>query len=118
MEIFRKKFTSILNELKSDAFFSVVFSRPVTEEIAPTYFTLIKKPIDFLTIEKTALHLAIEKENVELIQLLLNSNIILMCENCKKFNTPDTNYYKAAVDLMKKFRQLYDEEFPEYPFQL
>lgn len=114
MEIFRKKFTSILNELKSDAFFSVVFSRPVTEEIAPTYFTLIKKPIDFLTIEKRLTRYTDYYKRPEIFALDIN----LMCENCKKFNTPDTNYYKAAVDLMKKFRQLYDEEFPEYPFQL
>lgn len=114
MEIFRKKFFSILNELKSDSFFSVVFSRPVTEEIAPTYFTLIKKPIDFLTIEKRLTRFADYYKRPEVFALDINQ----MCENCKKFNTPDTNYYKAAVDLMKKFRQLYDEEFPDYPLQI
>ena len=114
METFRKKFFAILNELKSDSFFSVVFSRPVTEEIAPTYFTLIKKPIDFLTIEKRLTRFTDYYKRPEIFALDINQ----MCENCKKFNTPDTNYYKAAVDLMKKFRQLYDEEFPDYPLQL
>lgn len=114
MEIFRNKFFSILNELKSDSFFSVVFSRPVTEEIAPTYFTLIKKPIDFLTIEKRLTRFTDYYKRPEIFALDINQ----MCENCKKFNTPDTNYYKAAVDLMKKFKQLYDEEFPDYPIQI
>ena len=114
METFRNKFISILNELKSDSFFSVVFSRPVTEEIAPSYFTLIKKPIDFWTIEKRLTRFPDYYKRPEVFA----SDINLMCENCKKFNTPDTNYYKAAVDLMKKFRQLYDEEFPEFPLQI
>lgn len=114
METFRKKFLAILNELKSDSFFSVVFSRPVTEEIAPTYFTLIKKPMDFLTIEKRLTRFTDYYKRPEIFALDINQ----MCENCKKFNTPDTNYYKAAVDLMKKFKQLYDEEFPDYPLQI
>ena len=111
MEYFKDKFITILEKLKANPQFSLVFNRPVTEEIAPTYFSLIKKPMDFWTIEKRLIRYPDYYKRPEIFANDINQ----MCENCKVFNTPDTTYYKAAVDLMKKFKQLYEQEFPEYP---
>ena len=52
MKQLKEKILRILNELeKEDKFFST-FSRPVTLEIAPSYFETIKHPMDFMTIER------------------------------------------------------------------
>ncbi|OHT15347.1 Histone acetyltransferase GCN5 [Tritrichomonas foetus] len=111
MALYKDKYINIINKLKANSQFSMVFTRPVTEEIAPTYFTLIKKPMDFWTLEKRLMRYPDYYKRPEIFAADINQ----MCENCKTFNTPDTTYYKTAIDLMKKFRQLYDAEFPDFP---
>jgi histone acetyltransferase len=111
MEALRDRLLELLDSLKEDPTFAAVFSRPVTEEIAPGYFATIKRPMDFLTIEKRLLRYPDYYKRPEVFA----ADIHLMCDNCKKFNTPDTTYYKSAVDLMKKFRELYEATFPDYP---
>jgi hypothetical protein len=111
VEALRDRLLELLDSLKEDQTFAAVFGRPVTEEIAPGYFTIIKRPMDFLTIEKRLLGYPDYYKRPEVFA----ADIQLMCDNCKKFNTPDTTYYKSAVDLMKKFRELNEATFPDYP---
>lgn len=111
MSDLRDRLIAVFKALKNDQHFNTIFLRPVTEDIAPGYFTMIKKPMDFWTIEKRLYRYPDYYKRPELFA----SDITLMCDNCKQFNSPDTPFYKIAIDLMKKFRQLYEKEFPEYP---
>ncbi|KAH0786714.1 acetyltransferase, GNAT family protein [Histomonas meleagridis] len=111
MKDLKKRILKIFNTLSNDRKFSEVFEEPVTEDIAPGYFTKIKKPMDFFTIRKRLMKYPDFYKRPDIFA----TDIILMCDNCKLYNAPDTSYYKLANDLMKRFSQLYNEEFPECP---
>jgi histone acetyltransferase len=110
-EKLRDKFLAIVQCLKSVPRFAQVFARPVTEELAEGYFAKIKHPMDFLTIEKRLMRYPDYYKRPEIFA----GDIQLMCDNCKLFNSPDTTYYRYAVEMFKKFKELYEEEFPDCP---
>jgi histone acetyltransferase len=112
MEALRDRLLELLDVLKSEARFASVFGRPVTEEIADGYFEKIHHPMDFWTIEKRLLRYPDYYKRPEVFA----ADIQLICENCKTFNTPDTPYYRSAVELQKKFREMYEQQFPDAPF--
>jgi hypothetical protein len=63
------------------------FSYPIDERIAPNYFAIIEKPMDFAQmtekIEET------EYENVSAYKADFN----LMCQNAMRYNAPETVYF-------------------------
>jgi len=76
------------------------FLRPVTIEEAPSYFDVIKKPMDLGTMQKKLNDgLYATKEEFE-------ADFKLIISNCKKFNDSDTIYVKLANALEKKYIQL------------
>lgn len=111
MEKIRSSIIDILATMKADDRFGGTFMRPVTEAIAPGYFTTIPKPMDFLTIEKRLLKFPDYYKDPRIFA----KDIKLMCINCQKFNSPDTIYYKHAGDALIVFKDLYYEKFGEYP---
>lgn len=73
-----------------------IFKYPVTEDIAPNYFSIIKKPMDF---EKIRIKLLNENYNwdefCEDIELIIN--------NCKIYNKDNKYYINKANHLNKMF---------------
>lgn len=111
MKRLKEKIIDIFESLESDKKFADAFERPLTEDIAQGYFTKVKKPMDFLTIRKRLIRFNDYYKRPNLFAL----DIKLICDNCKLYNNPDSYYYKLANELMKKFTQLYNESFPDYP---
>jgi histone acetyltransferase len=112
MESLRDRLLELLDALKNESKFAAVFGRPVTEDIAEGYFEKISHPMDFWTIEKRLLRYPDYYKRPEVFA----SDMLLICENCKTFNTPDTPYYRSAVELQKRFREMYEQNFPDAPF--
>jgi hypothetical protein len=40
-------------------------------------------------------------------------DVAVMCDNAKQFNPPDSPFYRNAIELFRKFKRLYAEEFPD-----
>jgi histone acetyltransferase len=99
----------ILQQLQADEEFARIFERPVTEEIAPRYFDDVNRPMDFCTVRKRLRRFRDYYKRPEMFA----ADIDLIVENCKKYNSMDTVYHRAAVTLKQRFRELYAREFPE-----
>ncbi|XP_056376177.1 bromodomain-containing protein 9 isoform X4 [Hyla sarda] len=70
------------------------FAYPVTDQIAPGYFMIIKHPMDFSTMkEKIA---ANEYKSITEFK----ADFKLMCDNAMTYNRPETVYYKLAKKLL------------------
>ncbi|EFA84123.1 bromodomain-containing protein [Heterostelium album PN500] len=89
----KKTFSTILTQLvKKDL--QGYFMEPVTETIAPNYFTHIKEPMDFQTMKEknqSSQYLSIE-------QFLYDFTLI--CENCMTYNDTESSFYKEAKKLL------------------
>jgi histone acetyltransferase len=105
----RSKLLKILGDLQTDERFGQIFRSPVTEEIAPRYFETIQKPMDFQTMERRLTRFPDYYKSPEAFA----SDVQLMIENCKLFNSQDTVFYKAANQCFQKFKALLAQEFPE-----
>ncbi|CAH2307693.1 bromodomain-containing 9 isoform X3 [Pelobates cultripes] len=70
------------------------FAFPVTDQIAPGYFMIIKHPMDFSTMrEKITTN---EYKSITEFK----ADFKLMCENAMTYNSPETVYYKLAKKLL------------------
>ncbi|XP_066441320.1 bromodomain-containing protein 9 isoform X5 [Eleutherodactylus coqui] len=70
------------------------FAFPVTDQIAPGYFMIIKHPMDFSTMkDKIA---ANEYKSITEFK----ADFKLMCDNAMTYNRPETVYYKLAKKLL------------------
>ncbi|XP_044150058.1 bromodomain-containing protein 9 isoform X6 [Bufo gargarizans] len=70
------------------------FAFPVTDQIAPGYFMIIKHPMDFSTMkDKIA---ANEYKSITEFK----GDFKLMCDNAMTYNRPETVYYKLAKKLL------------------
>jgi len=79
------------------------FLNPVSKEDAPEYDKIIKKPMDFSTLEKNL--------NEGKYQSLkdFRDDLFLIFENCYKYNEADSVYVKSAQELEKYSKQLLRE---------
>ena len=69
------------------------FSMPIDDRMAPGYSDVIKEKMDFSKMEnKLDSH-----SYLSMSQFRYDFNLI--CQNCMKFNTPETAYHKAAKKL-------------------
>ncbi|XP_054153665.1 bromodomain-containing protein 7-like [Oppia nitens] len=69
------------------------FAWPVSDMIAPGYSSIISQPMDLSTLKKKV-------DNNEYETLLdFKADVKLICDNCQKYNRPETVYYKAATKL-------------------
>ena len=103
---------SIYQKLLSVKSYEEIFFYPVTEKIAPQYFTKIKHPMDFLTIQKRLDRFDDYYKTPEMFAL----DIQLIVDNSKTYNAPETTYYKNAVELLSTFKKLYEHAFPQSTF--
>ncbi|XP_053570325.1 bromodomain-containing protein 9 isoform X3 [Bombina bombina] len=70
------------------------FAFPVTDQIAPGYFMIIKHPMDFSTMKEK-----IEANEYKSITEF-KADFKLMCDNAMTYNRPETVYYKLAKKLL------------------
>ncbi|CCI47893.1 unnamed protein product [Albugo candida] len=71
------------------------FHEPVDTKVVIDYLDHIKVPIDLSEIAKRI------DRGAYLSKAAFKADLELMCKNCTTYNTPDTTYYKAAVDLQE-----------------
>ncbi|KAL5110260.1 Bromodomain-containing protein 9 [Taenia crassiceps] len=72
-----------------------IFAKPVTEDIAPDYFSIISHPMDLGT-----MYSRLESRNYYSNAGQFLSDVRLMCENAMCYNPPDTIYYQKARKLL------------------
>ena len=108
IEEYKKKMFEILNELENDEKLNSIFGKPVTEDLAPTYFDTIHRPMDFFTIKKRLIKFNDYYKTPEMFA----SDIYLIVDNCKIFNQAGTIYVAAANNLLQKYKILFNNAFP------
>ncbi|TDH67253.1 hypothetical protein CCR75_000067 [Bremia lactucae] len=69
------------------------FHEPVDTSVVVDYLDHIKEPVDLQLVSKRI------DSGAYLSKAALKADLEKMCDNCTLYNTPDTNYYKAAADL-------------------
>lgn len=93
-----KDYEAVVDKLqKKDVY--MIFAEPVTEEVAPGYFSIIKEPMDFATIRKK-----VNAETYDSFQGLL-ADLELMLRNAMTYNDPSTIFYKEAGSLLALARK-------------
>lgn len=70
------------------------FHEPVDTKVVTDYLDIVSDPIDLLEISKRT-----KKGEFYTSKAMLRADLLRMCANCLLYNAPDTNYYKAALDL-------------------
>ncbi|KAG2781175.1 hypothetical protein JG687_00011792 [Phytophthora cactorum] len=69
------------------------FHEPVDTSVVVDYLDHIKEPVDLQLVSKRI------DSGAYISKAAFKADLVKMCDNCTLYNTPDTNYYKAAVDL-------------------
>jgi len=75
------------------------FMAPVSKEDVPDYYDLIAEPMDLGTMEQK-----LEKDQYDSFESFLY-DAHLIFDNCRKYNSDTTTYYKNATKLEKFFHQ-------------
>ncbi|CAF0981682.1 unnamed protein product [Didymodactylos carnosus] len=70
------------------------FQFPVTDQLAPGYSQIIRRPMDFSTLKKK-----IHQEDYQTI-MDFRLDFELMCQNAMTYNRPETIYFQAAKKLL------------------
>jgi len=74
------------------------FLKPVDRREVPDYYEVIKDPVDLELVEKR-----VEAGNYYITKEIFLADVKRMCENCRTYNHPETEYYKCANDLETEF---------------
>ncbi|VDO10729.1 unnamed protein product [Rodentolepis nana] len=72
-----------------------IFIQPVTEDIAPNYFSFISDPMDLGTMYKR-----LSSRNFYSTAGQYLDDLRLMCQNAMLYNPPDTIYYQKARSML------------------
>ncbi|PRT52502.1 Histone acetyltransferase GCN5 [Wickerhamiella sorbophila] len=83
------------------------FMQPVNRAEVPDYYDLIQEPMDLSTMEQK-----LEKDQYDSMDSFVY-DAKLIFDNCRKYNSETTTYYKNATKLDKFFQQKV-REFPEF----
>ncbi|KAK7066065.1 histone acetyltransferase, partial [Halocaridina rubra] len=73
------------------------FSKPVSRKDAPDYYDIVKKPMDFRTIQTKLYDMKYMKDE-EFI-----ADVMLVFQNCQQYNMEETDEYKSGLLLSKHF---------------
>ncbi|KAK9792673.1 hypothetical protein WJX73_007083 [Symbiochloris irregularis] len=71
-----------------------MFRYPVTEDLAPNYFKVVDRPMDF-----TTMHTKVS-EGQYATWNALQADLDLMFDNCMRYNAADTKYHKQGQRMM------------------
>ena len=82
-----------------------IFSAPVTIDIAPTYFDVIKEPMDLRTMREKAL------SHKYRMPQDMRSDFELLCLNAVTFNSRDTKIWKEAWRFYRSGIKLFETHF-------
>jgi len=74
------------------------FLTPVDKREVPDYYDIIKDPIDLETVAKR-----VEAGNYYITKELFLSDLKRMCDNCRIYNSQETEYFKCANDIENEF---------------
>jgi len=74
------------------------FLTPVDKREVPDYYDIIKDPIDLETVAKR-----VEGGNYYITKELFQSDLKRMCDNCRIYNSQETEYFKCANDIENEF---------------
>ncbi|CAF4421432.1 unnamed protein product, partial [Adineta steineri] len=86
------------------------FLEPVTEELAPNYFTIIENPIDLSTIQDKINNKTYVNNSSEFIR-----DIELMVANCEQYNGKRSIMGRLANRLLRYFKECWSECQPMTP---
>ena len=92
-------FVEVLEKLKRHEH-SWPFLEPVDPEEVPDYYDVIKLPIDLSTIEQRL------KKDYYRTKDIFVSDVRLIFENCRTYNSEQTEYYSAANKLEEYFKTI------------
>lgn len=79
------------------------FKQAVKKEDVPDYYDIIKEPIDFTTISKR-----LDTDNYYTTKSKFVHEVKLVFKNAKKYNQPQTIYYKCAEELENYSNKILD----------
>jgi len=74
------------------------FHQPVDKKEVPDYYDVIKDPVDLCLIEKR-----LKDSNYYITKDLFLADIKRMCDNCRIYNSADTEYYTCANEIENQF---------------
>ncbi|CAF5182534.1 unnamed protein product, partial [Rotaria magnacalcarata] len=86
------------------------FLEPVSEELAPNYFSIIQNPIDLSTIQKKINNKVYVNNSPEFIR-----DIELMVANCEQYNGKRSILGRIANRLLRYFKESWSECQPITP---
>ncbi|OQV24277.1 Bromodomain and PHD finger-containing protein 3 [Hypsibius exemplaris] len=86
-----------------------IFAAPVTEKIAPKYFSIISHPMDFSTISRK-----LDEAGAYSTFESFEADVNLVVDNCLKYNQPDTVFYKFALNYRKLITPMMEEGRKDY----
>eukprot|EP01114_Cavostelium_apophysatum_P014276 TRINITY_DN3658_c0_g1_i1.p1 TRINITY_DN3658_c0_g1~~TRINITY_DN3658_c0_g1_i1.p1 ORF type:complete len:928 (+),score=296.49 TRINITY_DN3658_c0_g1_i1:268-3051(+) len=74
------------------------FHKPVDRTEVPDYYDIIKDPIDLEMITKRVF-----AGNYYITKEIFLADVKRMCDNCRVYNHPETEYYKCANEIENEF---------------
>lgn len=97
-----KELEAVVDKLqKRDVY--LIFAEPVTEDVAPGYFSIIKKPMDFKCIREKVRNGRYQSFDELWI------DVELMLNNAMTYNEPHTIFYKEAYALLAVSRKIVEQ---------
>lgn len=75
------------------------FAEPVSREVAPDYYDVIKEPMDLKTVGNRI------RDKFYTDRDVFFCDMVSIFDNCRKYNAPGSEYYDAADVCDKYFRQ-------------
>lgn len=100
---FKKVVNTIMKKL-IDLDPASIFYSPVTEEQAPGYFSIIKRPMSLSVMRSRA-----NADKYEFLSQMEN-DFKRICNNAMTYNAPDTYYHKKAVKFLQDGSSLFSKQ--------
>jgi histone acetyltransferase len=94
-----KKLKAIWKIVKDKEIYSWPFLYPVDKKEVPDYYEIIKEPMDLETIS-----IRLNRKFYRTIDIF-TSDFRRMFDNCRVYNSPNTEYYKYAEKLEAIFKE-------------